>query len=286
LVLLVPAIAWTQARIDERFGAYRAQQETLYLWSGEHVRRLVPGFESMAASIYWLRTVQYFGGQRLFSRTKSFDLLLPLVDITTTLDPRLEIAYRYGAIFLAEPSPVGAGRPRDAVALLQKGAKALPQSWRLRQDLGFFYYLYLHDAPAASRVLLEAAGIPGAAFWLKTLAADLLAKGGHREAARKMWTQMHEQAEEGIIRANAAAQLEILDALDHADRLTAAVAEFERRQGRRPGTLAELKAAGLGEALVDEAGVPFDYDVTSGVVSISRQSPYWRPRPPTREVVR
>jgi len=34
---------------------------------------------------------------------KRFDLLVPLVNITIALDPRLEIAYRYGATFLAEP---------------------------------------------------------------------------------------------------------------------------------------------------------------------------------------
>ena len=102
----------SQARIDRLAGAFRAQDEVLYLWSGEHVKRLVPGFESLAADVYWLRTVQYYGGQRRFATDKPFDLLRPLIDITTTLDPRLEIAYRYGAIFLSEPPPTGAGRPR------------------------------------------------------------------------------------------------------------------------------------------------------------------------------
>ncbi len=62
-----PAVPWSQARIDERLGSFRAQEEVLYLWSGEHVRRLFPGFEGLAADIYWLRTVQYFGGERVFS---------------------------------------------------------------------------------------------------------------------------------------------------------------------------------------------------------------------------
>ena len=117
---------------------------------------------------------------------------------------------------------------------MEKGVKALPDNWRLRQDLGFFHYLFLHDAQAASRVLLEAAEVPGAAFWLRTLAADLLAKGGDRADSRRMWTQMYQQAEEGIIRENARVRLQILDSLDRADALGPAVLEFERRQGRRP----------------------------------------------------
>jgi hypothetical protein len=115
-MLLAAAVPWTQARIDARLGRHRAQEEVLYLWSGEQVRRLVPGFEDLLADVYWLRTVQYFGGQRVYAANKRFDLLLPLVDITVTLDPRLQIAYRYGATYLAETYPIGAGQPQAAVS--------------------------------------------------------------------------------------------------------------------------------------------------------------------------
>ena len=101
--------------VDARRGRVPGPGGGLYLWSGQHVRRLVPGLRDLLADIYWLRTVQYFGGQRAFAKDKQFELLEPLTDITTTLDPRMEIAYRYGAIFLAEPHPVGAGEPRKAV---------------------------------------------------------------------------------------------------------------------------------------------------------------------------
>jgi hypothetical protein len=278
LALAAAGIPWTQNHIDERLGAFRAQEEALYLWSGEHVRRLFPGFEGLAASVYWLRTVQYFGGQRVFARTKRFELLEPLIDITVTLDPRLEMAYRYGAIFLSEPSPLGAGRPEVGIAVLERGVGALPESWRLRQDLGFFHFLYLRDAETASQVLLEAAELPGAAFWLKTLAADILLKGGERDKARVMWRRMHDQAEVGILRHNASHQLRVLDALDQADRLRQAVAAFEKRRGRRPRDLEELRASGLTrDPVVDAEGVAFEYDRDSGEVRVSRTSPFWRP---------
>jgi hypothetical protein len=277
-LLLVPVVPWSQRQVDLRAGAFRPQEEVLYLWSGGQVKRLFPGFEALAADIYWLRTVQYFGGQRLFAAGKRFDLLRPLIEITTTLDPRLEIAYRYGAVFLSEPAPLGASRPREGVELLAVGVRNLPGSWRLRQDLGFFHHIYLGDSQQAASILLEAAEIPGAAFWLRTLAADLLAKGGDRAASRRMWTQMREQSEAGIIRANAELRLQILDSLDAADRLAGRVAEFERRRGRRPARLAELRAAGLWSGpLVDVAGTPFGYDEESGRVFISRESPMWRP---------
>ena len=223
--------------------------------------------------------MQYFGGQRLFATGKRFELLRPLIEITTALDPRFEIAYRYGATFLSEPPPLGAGRPREGIEVLARRAAALPDSWRLRQDLGFFHFLFLKDAETASRILVEASTIPGAAFWLRPMAADLLAKGGDRESSRRMWRQMFEQAEEGIIRENARTRLLILDSLDVRDKLQAAVAEFERRHARRPARLEELLAEGLWSGpLADAGGYAFGYDSETGRVFITEASPMWRPQ--------
>jgi len=278
-VLLAPLVPWSQARIDAEVGRFRAQDEVLYLWSGQQARKLFSGFESLAADIYWLRTVQYFGGERVFATSKRFELLRPLIDITTTLDPRLEIAYRYGAIFLGEAPPVGAGRPREGAEVLEKGAANIPDSWRLRQDLGFYYYLYLHDPEHAAEVLNRAADIPGAAYWLRTLAADLLAQGGDRERSRRMWQQMYDQAEPGAIRANAKEHLRLLDSRDLADRLTELAHRVAERTGRAPATLEQLRAAAAGRLpTVDAAGVPFSYDPEKGVVAIAQDSPMWRPQ--------
>jgi hypothetical protein len=279
LLALVPALVATQKGIDARLGTFRAQEESLYLWSGRQVKTMAPGFENLLADLYWLRTVQYFGGQRVYAKDKKFELLEPLIEITTTLDPRLEIAYRYGAIFLSEPNPVGAGRPKEGVAFLQRGMENLPQSWRLRQDLGFFTHLFLGDSARAAAILHEAARVPGAPYWLETLGASLLAKSGDRGAARSMWQQMYEQGEAGAIKANARENLRVLDALDQADQLQEAVAAFERRVGRRPRSLEELLASGvLKKPPVDDAGVPFAYDADTGTVSVSMQSPLWRPK--------
>ena len=71
--------------------------------------------DAIVADIYWIRAVQYFGRTRLDARPgKSYDLLYPLLDITTTLDPQFNLAYRFGAVFLAEAYPGGAGQPARA----------------------------------------------------------------------------------------------------------------------------------------------------------------------------
>ena len=236
------------------------------------MKRLVPGFEHLAADIYWLRTVQYFGGERVFAADKRFELLYPLVEITTTLDPRMDIAYRYGAVFLAERRPIGAGRPDLGVQVLERGVANNPSSWRLRQELGFFHFIYNNDAEKAARILVEASEIPGAAFWLKTLAAEVLAKAGKREVSRRMWQAMAEQSD-GVMQENARIHVRAIDAVSAAEALAAGVEAFERRFGRRPRGLEELSAAGLARApLVDPTGVPFEYDEQSGRVEVSRKS--------------
>ena len=105
----------------------------------------------------------------------------------------------------------------------------------------------------------------------------MLARGGDRETAKKMWRQIHDQSD-GIVRANALVNIEVLEALDQADDLTRRVAEFSRRTGRPPQSLDELRAHGLlrGPA-VDSSGMPFVYDVATGRVRLSPRSRLWRP---------
>jgi len=276
-LLGLPLMVLCQRQVDARLGRWGAWQQALYFWSGEQVKRLTPGFENLMADLYWLRTVQYFGAERLFSTDKRFELLEPLIEITTTLDPRLEVAYRYGAIFLCEPWPVGKGDPEAGIKVLEKGARNLPRSWRLRQDLGYFRYLFLRDAAGGAQVLLEAAKLPGAPFWLETLAGTILARGGERQSSRLVWQRMYEQAEAGILRENARYNLQRLDALDAIDALNAAAKRFAEQQGRPPREARELMAFGLDPRLLkDPTGVPFEYDPARQGFWFSKSSGMWR----------
>lgn len=279
-LLLVPLVPLVQRQIDAGGGAFRGQEQVLYVWSGERLRRFAPGFEDVLADVYWLRTVQYFGVQRMFSAEKRFELLKPLIDITTDLDPRLEVAYRYGAIFLCEPWPVGKGAPREGIEVLERGARALPRSWRLRQDLGYFRYVFLGDAQGGARVLLEAAKLPGAPLYLEPLAGAILVHGGERATARAVWKRLYEQSDIAFFKVNALVNLQRLDGLDAIDALNALAERFRGQRGRLPAGAEELARAGLvAEArFIDPLGVPFAYDPASGRFWFGRGSRLWRPR--------
>jgi hypothetical protein len=252
LTALFLAVAFVQTRIDDRFGQYRATEEILYIDNPAVLKRALVGFENVAADLYWLRTVQYFGGKRRDVDNKNFDLLEPLLRITVTLDPKFKIAYTYGATFLSEPFPMGAGMPLKGIALIDDGIRQHPDYWRFYLDKGFIYYWYLRDFEKAAETFLEGAKLEGAPFWMKTTAGRTLLEGGDRGTARGLWRLIYDTAETPQQRDNAAIHLMQLDALDQLDALRRVVAVFVERVGRHPQSWEELVSLGL------LTGVPFD----------------------------
>jgi hypothetical protein len=93
----------------------------LYVRSPEFARRAALSFHALLADIYWIRTVQHYGGTKLSTAAnKQYDVLYPLLDLTTSLDPYFDVAYKFGAVFLAEEYPSGAGRPDQATFRLKQ----------------------------------------------------------------------------------------------------------------------------------------------------------------------
>jgi len=280
LLLLPPAIWATQRQIDSRPGQRYLHEERLAVWSGDAVHKLFPGFEQVLADVYWLRAVQYYGGERAFHKGSEFPLLEPLIDITVSLDPRFLLGYRYGATFLAEHWPSGAGRPEAGAALLERGIAKNPGAWELYWDLGTIRYLHLNDPDGAARALLAGSDLPGAPIWLKTLGGRILADADRRETARLLWRQIYSE-NEGAIKDNALANLQYLDAADTLDRYRERLQQHHDRTGSWPASLEAVRASGPGRPLplADPTGVRFDYNPSSGGVQIGRTSILWSLQP-------
>ena len=163
LVLLFGAVYGIQSRIDKSFGQYRAVEEILYVDRGSAMKRVLLGFDNVTADLYWLRTVQYFGGKRLEEMNKDYRLLEPLLHITVELDPNFKIAYSYGATFLSEPFPMGAGLPLKGIEIIDKGIASHPEHWRFYLDKGFIYFWFLKDYAKAAEAFLEGSKLPRSA---------------------------------------------------------------------------------------------------------------------------
>lgn len=270
------AIAPLQRHIDGILGEFKEQEAVLLSWSGPTMKKLVAGFEGPVADLFWLRTVQYYGGQRVFAAGKKFDLVAPLVDVTVTLDPRMEVAYRLGAIFLSESPPAGAGRPEEGAKLMRRGIAANPDNWRLAYEAGVFEADFLGDYAAASKTLLRASTIPGSGPWLKSVAAVLLQKGGDRATSRAVWREIYVNSREEFMKRSAERRLKNLDSLDRRDRVVEALAAYKNAFREYPPTLQDLKRAGFKVEILDLADVPFVYDSKSGSVSLSKTSPVYQ----------
>jgi hypothetical protein len=247
----------------------------MYLRSPEAARRITLGYDALAADLYWIRAIQHYGDTKLSTASgKTYEQLFPLLDLTTSLDPRFDVAYRFGAIFLSERPPGGPGRPDLAIDLLRKGLNAQPERWQYAQDIGFVYYWWLNDYKQAAKWFMSAADIPGAPDWLKPLAAVTLAQGGNRVSSRRMWQEIHAQAENDWLRVQATHRLRQFDAMDQIDTLLRAAVDHERRFGTSPGSWEDLIRAGYIRATpLDPAGHAYVIDSIRGVVTLGPQSP-------------
>jgi len=229
-----------QAFSAERYPPPAATKESLEITSPTVLRHLAMGYSTLAADLYWIRTIQYYGGTKLVldgatanrqgspgqQAGNDYELLYPMLDLTTTLDPRFNIAYRFGAIYLAEPYPIGANRPDLAQALLEKGLRARPDKWEYLQDIGFVHYWWRHDYRAAAEWFTKASDVPGSPWWMKSLAATTLAQGGDRQSSRVMWESIRDSAEIDWLKEDAERRLAQLNALDQIDALQAKIDEF------------------------------------------------------------
>jgi tetratricopeptide (TPR) repeat protein len=239
-------------------------EDVLYISSPKMVKRASLGFEGLMACIYWTRTVQYFG-HRHFLRSRSYNELAPLLEITTALDPRMIPAYQFGASFLAPAPPNGAGEPVRAIELLKYGIQHNPDNWHLYYDMGFVYYTELKDYKRAAQVFEQGSRVPDAHPFLKLLAAQMAEHASDYETARMLWTATYESSKESNIRQNAIEHLRSIRVDEEVTRLQEAVTRFEQRNGRIPATLWELAAA---EHL---RGIPVDPDGNPYVLTFDGQ---------------
>jgi tetratricopeptide (TPR) repeat protein len=232
-------------------------EEVLYISSPKALKRMSLGYDGLLADIYWTRAVQYFGGKH-HDGAKNYNLLAPLLDITTALDPHLTVAYQYGGNFLAPKPPNGAGMPQSAIDLVNYGIEHNPEDWHLYYQLGFIYYMELNDYQHAEEAFARGSKVPGAHPFLKLLAAQMAERSQDFKSARMMWTTTFETTNDKAIKYNAAAHLRALQVDEDVLGLEAAVGRYRQMTGRFPASFSELMAAGILRGTpVDPLGHPY-----------------------------
>jgi tetratricopeptide (TPR) repeat protein len=243
-------------RLDQlRAGA--TLQEVLYITSPETLKRLSLGYEGLLADIYWTRAVQYFG-RKHYADSDRYDLLAPLLEITTALDPHLLVAYQFGANFLAPRPPSGGGMPGKAIELMEFGIRNNPNDWNLYYQLGFIYYMEKKDYANAAKAFERGSQVPNAHPFLRVLAAQMAQHAGELETARMLWVTTYQSTQDKQIRANAYNHLLCLKVDEDVTKLENAVTQYGQKTGNVPPSIAAMVAAGLLPSVpVDPDGHPY-----------------------------
>lgn len=243
-----------------------ALQEVLYLPSAKTVKAISLGYTGLMADVYWTRVVQYYGRKHL-AESQTYKLLPPLLDITTTLDPKLDIAYQFGAFFLSQKPPQGAGSPDAGIELVKKGIAANPTHWRLYYDLGFIYWMEKKDFKSAAEAFSAGAKVPGAQPWMWTMAGTMAQGSDDLEMARTLWNDVLKETKDPLIRSNAIQRLACINSDEIVMQLQQRADTYKERFGHDPASLREVVEAGLLRGVpLDPIGSPYEIDSYGDVV--------------------
>ncbi|SRR6266481_2831129 len=244
LAICLPGAILALRSVDRVRGQQATLQDVLYIRSGKTLKRAGLGYSGLLADIYWTRAVQYFGGGHARHDTR-FDLLYPLLDITTDLDPHLIVAYEFGSIFLSQARPAGAGQPDQAAALVEKGIRENPKYWRLYFTLGYIHYFDRKDYKAAETAFQKGSEIHGAQPWMRTMAAAMAQHAGEPAVAAAIWRHIYESTEDETIRQNAVQHLQALRVDEEIAELQRRVDLYRQKTGQAPSGWQSLIQAGL-----------------------------------------
>ena len=262
-----------RSQVEKLRGKEVTLEEVLYMPSGKSVKRMSLGYSSLLADIYWTRAVQYFG-DKLNQRSMRYDLLYPLLDITTDLDPHLIVAYEFGSLFLSQPPPDGAGQPEKAVALVEKGLRENPSYWRLYFTLGFIHYLDRRDYKAAGEAFLKGSEVPGALPWMKVMAARMAEHGDDRSTAVYLWRAVYDTSIDPQVKDTAIQHLTSLRAEADIEQLEQRVKIYRERTGMLPLRWLDMVRAGILPGLPqDPNGAEYKL-LPNGTVDVQDPSKY------------
>lgn len=191
LLLLAAAVPLAGSLSASRVSLTDEAELTLFP-KGEWVRPLTFGYTRLGADLCWLEAIQYYGKHRRSNRDYRYaDVLF---DTATGLDPHFEEAYVFGALILEDANP------EAARALLRRGMRHNPESWRICFDYGFLLFRHQKDSEEAAVYLTRSSKLPGAPARVARLAAYAAAKSGRRELAIELWSEVLRSSENEEVR--------------------------------------------------------------------------------------
>jgi tetratricopeptide (TPR) repeat protein len=156
----------------------------------------------------------------------------------TQLDPYNMDAYYFAQAIL----PWDAGKPRQAIDLLEYGFAHRKWDWYLPFFLSFDYAFFMKDYPKAAEYLEKAAKLNQRAAWFSTLAARYYYEGGKTALALAYLKELIPTARNEAIKKQLIIRAQ---ALEKILQLEEAITDFRSRFHRAPENLQELIGVGI-----------------------------------------
>jgi tetratricopeptide (TPR) repeat protein len=236
------------------------EEEQLYI-TASAARQMSLGFRGLVADWYWMRSLQYVGDKILSVPQDTelddlsqlnLQLLAPLLDTATTLDPEFLEPYEYAAIVLP------AIDVEQAIRITEKGINANPTAWRLYQQLGYIYW-QRRDFQSASEAYGRGALIPDAPPWMGAMKARMAAEGGSRTTAREIYSRMLEESADLKVKEMARRRLLQIASFEQRDVIRKVLSTFRDRTGHCPSSWKEIAALlRMGGLSTNDSGAPLD----------------------------
>ncbi len=212
------------------------------------LRWLFPSHPTLAANLYWIRTVQYIGEAR--TRERGWGKLLPLADLVTDLDPRHGYAYQVASTILS-----AVGRIDESNRILEKGMRNVPDRYILPYHRAFNAFYYQNDFETAGRFAEIAASTPGAPEHLRQNVLAYYVKGKRADLAVTYLEHAREAARDEESRKAIGGQLEQARFERAAVQVDDAIAHYRVVRGLGPWCTYQLVAEGfLRELPADPSG--------------------------------
>ncbi|QQS59195.1 hypothetical protein IPN35_06475 [Candidatus Peregrinibacteria bacterium] len=161
-----------------------------YIPSGAQIRPFILGFDHFVSDLFWIRTVQYAGGN---SGAFEFDALPEYLNLITDLDPHFGFVYRFGALVYTLNENIISRVPE----LLEKGIALNEESHpdllgQMYTDLGFYTYFYENDSEKGAEyyeICVRNEEKYHCPPYARNVAAFLRAKAGEHEIALHIWLE-------------------------------------------------------------------------------------------------
>jgi len=264
LAACVIIVVRSETRLSQEPSLSSDSQELIYLPPTRFLRAVSLGYEHTLADILWFRTISYFGQH--YQRDRVYPWLAYMCNVVTDLDPRAEDVYHFGGVML----PWEADSVDDGIALLEKGAHNIPDSWRLQYMLGFSNYFFKNDLAAASRAFETAARMPNTPEFVSRMAATVFAAQQGPENAIAFLTELERGNPNEEMRGAIRQRVLELALTRDLDTLDAAVQTFESQFQSKPADLGELVSRGILSRIPQEPfGGRYVLDRDTGKISSS-----------------